>query len=99
MFIDPISMMLMTVTITYPIVVHAGYDALWFGIALMMMIEVGLITPPVGIILFVLRGLFPQASFREISLGSLVFVGVILANVILIAVFPQIVGWLPSLMR
>lgn len=99
MFIDPISMMLMTVTITYPIVLHAGYDALWFGIALMMMIEVGLITPPVGIILFVLRGLFPQASFREISMGSLVFVGVILANVILIAVFPQIVDWLPSLMR
>ncbi|NDV52617.1 TRAP transporter large permease subunit [Salipiger sp. PrR003] len=99
MFIDPISMMLMTVTITYPIVLHAGYDALWFGIALMMMIEVGLITPPVGIILFVLRGLFPQASFREISLGSLVFVGVILANVILIAVFPQIVAWLPGLMN
>ncbi|WP_417210363.1 TRAP transporter large permease subunit [Antarctobacter sp.] len=99
MFIDPISMMLMTVTITYPIVLHAGYDALWFGIALMMMIEVGLITPPVGIILFVLRGLFPHASFREISTGSLVFVGVILANVILIAVFPQIVGWLPGLMR
>jgi tripartite ATP-independent transporter DctM subunit len=99
MFIDPISMMLMTVTITYPIVLHAGYDALWFGIALMMMIEVGLITPPVGIILFVLRGLFPESSFREISTGSLVFVGVILANVVLIAVFPQIVAWLPSLMR
>lgn len=99
MFIDPISMMLMTVTITYPIVLHAGYDALWFGIALMMMIEVGLITPPVGIILFVLRGLFPQASFREISFGSLVFVGVILANVTLIAVFPQIVAWLPGMMN
>lgn len=99
MFIDPISMMLMTVTITYPIVLHAGYDALWFGIALMMMIEVGLITPPVGIILFVLRGLFPTASFREICSGSVVFVGVILANVVLIAVFPQIVAWLPGLMR
>lgn len=99
MFIDPISMMLMTVTITYPIVQHAGYDALWFGIALMMMIEVGLITPPVGIILFVLRGLFPDPSFREISTGSLVFVGVILVNVTLIAIFPQIVTWLPGLMR
>lgn len=99
MFIDPISMMLMTVTITFPIITHAGYDALWFGIALMMMIEVGLITPPVGIILFVLRGLFPDSSFSEISRGSLVFVGVILANVILIAIFPQIVTWLPSLMR
>lgn len=99
MFIDPISMMLMTVTITYPIVVHAGFDALWFGIALMMMIEVGLITPPIGIILFVLRGLFPESSFQEISIGSLVFVAVILSNVILIAVFPQIVTWLPSLMK
>ncbi len=99
MFIDPISMMLMTVTIAWPIVEHAGYDALWFGVALMMMIEVGIITPPVGLILFVLRGLFPETPFKDISAGALVFVAVILANVALIAVFPQIVGWLPGLMR
>lgn len=99
MFIDPISMMLMTVTITYPIVLHAGYDALWFGVALMMMIEVGLITPPMGIILYVLRGLYPNIPFRDISSGSAVFVLVILANAVLIAIFPQIVTWLPSLLN
>lgn len=99
MFIDPISMMLMTVTIAFPIVQHAGYDALWFGVALMMMIEVGLITPPMGIILYVLRGLYPKVPFKEISSGSTVFVLVILANAVLIAVFPEIVTWLPSLIK
>jgi TRAP-type C4-dicarboxylate transport system permease large subunit len=91
--------MLMTVTITFPIVQYAGYDALWFGVALMMMIEVGLITPPIGIILFVLRGLFPQVPYSEITRGSLVFVVIIIANAILISVFPQIVTWLPGLMK
>ena len=56
MFIDPISMMLMTLPVAYPIVTSLGHDPVWFGVALVLMIEVGMITPPVGIILFVLRG-------------------------------------------
>lgn len=98
MFIDPISMMLMTLSVTYPIVQLAGYDAIWFGVALMILIEVGLITPPVGMILFVLRGLFPAIPLKDIVLGSFPFVLVILGNLVVIAVFPQIVTWLPSLM-
>jgi TRAP-type C4-dicarboxylate transport system permease large subunit len=98
MFIDPISMMLMTLSVTYPIVQLAGYDAIWFGVALMILIEVGLITPPVGMILFVLRGLFPAVALKDIVLGAFPFVLVILSNVVLIAMFPQIVTWLPSLM-
>lgn len=97
MFIDPISMMLMTVSITLPLVQLAGYDEIWFGIALMLMIEVGLITPPVGMILFVLRGLFPETPLREIVLGALPFVVVILVNIALLAFFPQIVSFLPDI--
>ena len=99
MFIDPISMMLMTLPVTFPIVQALGFDAIWFGIALVMMIEVGLITPPVGIILFVLRGISGDVPLKEIVYGVLPFVGIILANVILIYFFPEIVSWLPAQME
>jgi tripartite ATP-independent transporter DctM subunit len=99
MFIDPISMMLMTLPVTFPIVIAMGFDPIWFGIALVMMIEVGLITPPVGIILFVLRGISGDVPLKEIVYGVLPFVGVILANVVLIYYFPEIVSWLPDQME
>lgn len=99
MFIDPISMILMTVSITFPLVALAGYDAIWFGIALMMVAEIGLITPPVGIILFVLRGLNASVPFRDIVMGALPFVILLLLNLLLIAIFPQIVLWLPNNMQ
>jgi tripartite ATP-independent transporter DctM subunit len=96
MFIDPISMMLMTLSVTYPIVQLAGYDGIWFGVALMMMIEVGLITPPVGMILFVLSGQNPNVPLSEIIKGAFPFVMIILLNIILLAMFPEIATWLPS---
>ena len=99
MFIDPISMMLMTLPVTFPIVTALGFDAVWFGIALVMMIEVGLITPPVGMILFVLRGMSGDVSLSEIVKGVMPFVGVILMFVVLIYIFPEIVSWLPSQME
>lgn len=99
MFIDPISMMLMTLPITYPIVISLGFDPIWFGIALVLMIEVGMITPPVGIILFVLRGISGDVGMKQIVLGVMPFVGAILLNVVLIYFYPSIVTWLPALME
>lgn len=57
MFIESISMMLMTLPVTFPIIIALGFDPIWFGIYLVVMIELGLITPPVGMVLFVLKGL------------------------------------------
>ncbi|MBL8444214.1 MAG: TRAP transporter large permease subunit [Zoogloeaceae bacterium] len=99
MFIDPISMILMTVSITFPIVVLAGYDAIWFGVALMLVAEIGLITPPVGIILFVLRGINSTVPFRDIVMGAFPFVILLLLNLLLIAILPEIVHWLPNKMQ
>lgn len=99
MFIDPISMMLMTLPVAYPIVTSLGFDPVWFGIALVLMIEVGMITPPVGIILFVLRGISGDVPMQKIVYGVLPFVGVILLNVIIIYLFPDIVTWLPQQMK
>jgi tripartite ATP-independent transporter DctM subunit len=99
MFIDPISMMLMTLPVAYPIVTALGFDPIWFGIALVLMIEVGMITPPVGIILFVLRGISGDVPMKQIVNGVIPFVGVILLNVILIYLYPSIVSWLPGKME
>ncbi len=99
MFIDSISMMLMTLPVAYPIVSSVGFDAVWFGIALVMMIEVGLITPPVGMILFVLRGMSGGVAMKEIVLGVLPFVAIILGMVVIFYLFPGLVAWLPARME
>ncbi|MGI9412506.1 MAG: TRAP transporter large permease subunit [Hyphomicrobiales bacterium] len=99
MFIDPISMMLMTLPVAYPIVTVLGFDPIWFGVALVLMIEVGMITPPVGIILFVLRGMSGDVPMKTIVYGVMPFVAVILLNVVLIYLYPAIVTWLPGQME
>lgn len=98
MFIDPISMMLITLPVTFPMAKAAGFDPVWFGIYLVVMIEVGLLTPPVGMNLFVLRGFSGDVSLREIALGAAPFILAIFTLVSLIYVVPEIVTWLPDRM-
>lgn len=96
MFVESISMMLMTLPVTFPIVIALGFDPIWFGVALVVMIELGLVTPPVGIVLFILRGVSETTPLREIVLGVLPFVGIMLAFQVLIYFYPEIVLWLPQ---
>ncbi len=96
MFIESISMMLMTIPVTVPIIVSLGLDPLWFGVFLVIMIELGLVTPPVGIVLFILRGVGQAVPLREIVYGVFPFVCVILAFLVLIYLVPEIVLWLPA---
>lgn len=96
MFIESISMMLMTLPVTFPIMMSIGMDPLWFGVFLVIMIELGLVTPPVGIILFILRGVAEDVPVKEIVYGVIPFVGVILAFLVLIYLVPDIVLWLPN---
>jgi tripartite ATP-independent transporter DctM subunit len=99
MLIESISMMLMTLPVTFPIITALGFDPIWFGIYLVVMVELGLITPPVGLVLFVLRGMSGNVPLSEIVYGVLPFAVIMLAFVGLIYVFPGIVAWLPSQMR
>jgi tripartite ATP-independent transporter DctM subunit len=99
MFVESISMMLMTLPVTYPVVIALGFDPIWFGIFLVLMVETGLITPPVGIVLFVLRGVSGDVSLKEIAMGALPFVGLLLSFVALMVAFPGLVTWLPNLMK
>ncbi|MFD2239313.1 TRAP transporter large permease subunit [Aureimonas populi] len=97
MFIESISMMLMTLSVTFPIIVALGLDPIWFGIVLVILVEIGLVTPPVGIVLFILRGM-SGVPLRDITIGVLPFVALMLAFIALLYVFPEIVLWLPRQM-
>lgn len=98
MFIDPVSMMLMTLPVSFPIVTALGFSPIWFGVVLVMMIEIGLITPPVGVILFILKGIGGDVDLKEIVYGVMPFVAVFLGCILLFYFFPELVMWLPRRM-
>ena len=100
MFFDPLAMILVTVPIVYPIVVQElGYNPIWFGIILVKMIEISVITPPMGINLYVIKGLFPDVTLKNIMIGSLWFLIMDLVTIGLLIAFPSICTYLPSLMN
>jgi tripartite ATP-independent transporter DctM subunit len=95
-FIDGVSMMLLTIPVVYPVMMNFGFGSVWFGIALTICIEMGQITPPVGVNLFVLDGLTGKKHYRDVILGSLPFVVLELLGLIIITIFPALVTWLPG---
>ncbi|WBU64315.1 TRAP transporter large permease subunit [Paracoccus aerodenitrificans] len=100
MFVEPISMVLMTLPVILPVIAAAGWDPLWFGIVLVMLVEIGLITPPVGMILYILSGVSQKGTTMwQISVGTLPFVIAFLAMVLLFFAVPQLVTFLPVMMR
>lgn len=99
MFMDAIGMLLLTLPVVYPAVVGLGYDPIWFGIIVVKMVELCLITPPIGLNCFVVSGVRPDIPVQQVFRGCFPF---FIADVITVAVliaFPQIILWLPSLMQ
>lgn len=94
---ESLSMILLTVPLFFPIVVGLGYDPVWFGILLVVLVEIGLITPPIGVNLFVMRSVAPEVSMATIIRGIIPFVVVDVLRIGLIAVFPVISLFLPRL--
>lgn len=100
MFMDVMSLMVATVPITFPIVAALGVDPVWFGIFIVVMCELGLITPPVGMNLFVVHGIRPdKGSINDAIVGAIPYVVVLLLFSLLIIAFPGLVTWLPEAMR
>jgi len=99
MFIDGISMLVLTVSAIVPLLTSLGYDPVWIGVIIVLLIELALITPPVGVNLYVLAGVARSASFAQITLGVIPYAGVLIFMVILLTAFPQIALWLPMTMK
>jgi tripartite ATP-independent transporter DctM subunit len=96
---EELSMILLTIPVFFPLVVGLGFDPIWFGILIVVVVEIGLISPPVGMNLFVLKTLIPQVSTGTVFRGvTPFFVADVIRLGILIA-FPAISLWLPSLMK
>ncbi len=97
MLMDGMAMVVMTAPIIYPIITSMGYDVIWFGIIITLLVECSLLTPPVGMNLFILRGLRPNIPFSTIVRGSFPFFLIILGNVIFYIIFPKIILWIPMM--
>jgi len=93
---EELSMILLTVPVFFPVIVHLGVDPIWFGIVLVIMIELGAITPPVGLNMFVIQGLSGGRPLAEIVWGSLPFGVLMLVEIVIVSMFPGLVTWLPS---
>jgi len=98
MFLPPVAIILMTAPILLPIVTQAGFDPYWFAVVLTINMEIGLITPPVGLNLFVINGITPDIRLPAILRGALPFVLLMMCGIVLLCVFPGIVTWLPDLL-
>ena len=94
-FMEPLPMMIVTVPVVTPLVVNAGYDPVWFGILVVLLCETAMVTPPVGVNLFVVQGVRGRGSINEVILGVLPFIASLFAMIALIVAFPQIALWLP----
>ncbi len=97
-FLDAISMMVLTLPVIFPVVESLGFHPIWFGVVAVLMMEAGLITPPVGLNVYTLAGIAADVPMVEIFRGAAPFLLAILLTVLLLTLFPQIVLFLPSLM-
>ncbi len=97
-FFEGISMMVLTMAVIFPIIVSLGYDPIWFGIVLVVLIEMAQITPPVGLNLYTIHALCPDRPMGEVIRGSMPFFLIMLLALIILTAFPIIATWLPATM-
>ncbi|MBM4763357.1 TRAP transporter large permease [Bacillus sp. B15-48] len=97
LFMDLLASMLITLPLVFPLITSLGYDPIWFGIIVVLVLEIGLVTPPVGINLFI-TSQHTGIPVQKVFLGSVPFIGVLLLSILILCFFPQIALYLPSLM-
>ena len=95
---DAMAMIILTVPIVFPVITHLGFDPIWFGIVIVMTVELGLIHPPVGMNVFVIKSVVHDVSFATIFRGVAPFIVTDLLRLAIIIAFPMIALWLPSRM-
>jgi C4-dicarboxylate transporter DctM subunit len=94
-FMEELSMMISTIPITTPLIVQAGYDSVWYGVLIVLLIQTAMISPPFGINLFVIHGIRGRGTLSDVERGTAPFVIALLIMIALICIFPDIVMWLP----
>jgi C4-dicarboxylate transporter DctM subunit len=98
-FLDPASILVLTIPILFPIVMRLGFDPIWFGVIVTMNMELADITRPVGLNLFVVKGIsLHEVSLEHVVKGSMPFMVLLVLGMFLIILFPEIALWLPNRM-
>lgn len=95
-FLPPVAVILMAAPILLPIITTAGFDPIWFAVVLTINMEIGLISPPVGLNLYVINSIAPDIKLKTILVGSLPYVGCMVVAIILLCLFPGLALWLPN---
>jgi C4-dicarboxylate transporter DctM subunit len=93
---DAMAMIILTVPIIFPVITSLGFDPIWFGVIIVMTVELGLIHPPVGMNVFVIKSVIPDVSFSTIFVGVLPFIVTDLIRLVILISFPVLALWLPS---
>jgi TRAP-type C4-dicarboxylate transport system permease large subunit len=94
---EPLPMMIVTVPVITPVIVQTGYDPVWFGILIVLLCETAMITPPVGVNLFVVQGVRGGGSINDVIIGVVPFILSLFVMILLIIMFPGLVMLLPRL--
>ena len=97
MFMETLSMMVATVPIIAPIMFKAGFDPVWFGVLIIILMELAMITPPVGINLYVVQGLRRRGKIDDVIIGASPFVMTMLLMILILSIWPKLALWLPSI--
>ncbi len=98
-FMETLSMMVATVPITTPLMVKAGFDPVWYGILIVILMETAMVTPPVGINLFVVQGVRGRGQLHDVIIGASPFVVTLIIMIAIICIFPDLVLWLPRVAK
>ena len=98
MFMDEIPLLLLTLQLTFPLITRLGFDPIWFGVLSMMMVAMGLVFPPVGVVAFVVSAA-TKVDLMKVYVGTSVLMIAIIISTILLMIFPQMALWLPATMR
>lgn len=96
-FVDAMALLVLTIPIIYPLILDLGFDPIWFGVIIVLICQVGVLTPPVGINAYVMKGLAPEVPLERIFRGIFPYLGALILGLALLVAFPQIVTFLPSM--
>jgi C4-dicarboxylate transporter, DctM subunit len=97
-FMDSLALIMLTVPILFPLVTKLGFDPIWFGVIIVLVTDIGVITPPVGINVFIIKGVAPDVPLGTIFRGTMPFLVGMVVMTALVVVFPSLATWLPSFM-
>ena len=96
--LDPMGVMVISLPIIFPIITQLGFDPIWFGVIVTINVEIGMITPPVGLNLFVLKGAVPGVTMKDVVGGSIPYVLLLILGLAIVMAFPSLATWLPGRM-